>query len=64
LEQEMKRHEMTNQAMARELQTSRLQIDRRLDPRNTAITLETTTHGAKVFGKRVLIRIATGSRSK
>src|SRR5256885_14266865 len=36
LEQEMKRQRKTKQAMAQELQTSRSQLDRLLDPQNTA----------------------------
>src|SRR5438445_13406632 len=58
LEQEMKRQRKTKQAMAQELHTSRSQLDRLLDPRNTAVTLDTITRAAKVLGKRVILRIA------
>src|SRR5712691_9533424 len=58
LEEEMKRQHKTKQAMAQELQTSRSQLDRLLDPRNTAVTLDTITRAAKVLGKRVILRIA------
>ncbi len=58
LEQEMKKQRKTKQAMARELHTSRSQLDRLLDPRNTAVTLETITRAAKALGKKVVLRIA------
>jgi len=59
LEQEMKRQQKTKQEMARELHTSRSQLDRLLDPRNTAVTLETITRAAKVLGKKVVFRFAS-----
>jgi antitoxin HicB len=64
LEREMKRQRKTKQAMARELRTSRSQLDRLLDPHNTAVTLETITRAAKVLGKRVVVRIASGDGAK
>jgi antitoxin HicB len=64
LEREMKRQRKTKQAMARELRTSRSQLDRLLDPHNTAVTLETITRAAKVLGKRVVVRIAAGHGAK
>ncbi len=63
LEQEMKRQRKTKHAMARELHTSRSQLDRLLDPRNTAVTLETITRAAKVLGKKVVVRIANQRRA-
>ena len=62
LEQEMRKQRKTKQAMARELRTSRSQLDRLLDPRNTAVSLEIITRAAKVLGKRVTVRI-TDARS-
>jgi hypothetical protein len=58
LEQEMKKQQKTKQAMARELHTSRSQLDRLLDPRNTSVSLETIARAARVLGKRVIVRIA------
>lgn len=58
LEQAMKQQQKTKQAMARELHTSRSQLDRLLDPQNTAVSLETITRAAKVLGKKVIVRIA------
>lgn len=59
LEREMKKKGKTKQAMARELRTSRSQLDRLLDPRNTAVTLQTITRAAKILGKKVVLRIAS-----
>jgi antitoxin HicB len=58
LEQAMKQQQKTKQAMARELQTSRSQLDRLLDPQNTAVSLETITRAAKILGKKVIVQIA------
>src|SRR5713226_10433534 len=58
LERAMRRYQKTKQAMARELRTSRLQLDRLLDPRNMSVSLDTITRAARVLGKRVVIRIA------
>jgi antitoxin HicB len=67
LSEAMKEQQKTKQAMARELQTSRSQLDRLLDPQNTTVSLETITRAATVLGKRVIFRIAdvpTGRRRK
>ena len=64
LEQEMKRQRKTKQAMAQQLQTSRSQLDRLLDPRNTAVTLDTITRAAKVLGMKVAIRITNQRRPR
>ena len=58
LEQEMKRQRKTKQAMAQELQTSRSQLDRLLDPRNTAVTLDTINRAAKALGMKVVLRVS------
>ncbi len=57
LENARKKLRKTKQAMAKELRTSRSQLDRLLDPRNVAISLDTITRAAKVLGKRVTVRI-------
>ena len=54
----MKQQQKTKQVMARELHTSRSQLDRLLDPQNTAVTLETITRAAKILGKRIIVQIA------
>jgi antitoxin HicB len=58
LEQAMQKQRKTKQAMAKQLSTSRSQLDRLLDPRNVSVTLDTITRAAKALGKRVIIRVA------
>lgn len=48
----------TKQALAKELNTSRSQLDRLLDPQNVAVSLDTITRAAKALGKRLIIRLA------
>ena len=63
-EQAMKKRQKTKQAMARELRTSRSQLDRLLDPRNVSVSLHTITRAANVLGKRVIIQIADAKRMR
>jgi antitoxin HicB len=58
LEQAMQDQQKTKQAMAKQLHTSRSQLDRLLDPRNVSVTLDTITRAARALGKRVIIRVA------
>jgi predicted XRE-type DNA-binding protein len=58
LEQAMQEQQKTKQAMARQLHTSRSQLDRLLDPQNVSVTLDTITRAARALGKRVIIRVA------
>ena len=58
LEKAMQEQRKTKQAMAKQLRTSRSQLDRLLDPRNASVTLETITRAARALGKRVIIRVA------
>jgi antitoxin HicB len=62
LEQAMKQQQKTKQAMARALHTSRSQLDRLLDPQNTAVTIDTVTRAAHVLGKKLVLRITEPSR--
>jgi antitoxin HicB len=55
--QEMEKQKKTKQGMAKELKTSRSQLDRLLDPENTAVSLETLTRAANVLGKRLIFEI-------
>jgi antitoxin HicB len=67
LEQAMKEQQKTKQAMARELHTSRSQLDRLLDPRNVSVSLDTMARAAKALGKSLVIRITdmnTGNRRR
>jgi len=58
LEQEMKRQQKTKHAMAKQLRTSRSQLDRLLDPRNVSVTLDTMSRVARALGKRLIVRVA------
>src|SRR5487761_862509 len=58
LEQAMQEQQKTKQAMAKQLHTSRSQLDRLLDPQNVSVTLDTITRTARALGKRVIIRVA------
>jgi antitoxin HicB len=54
----MQEQQKTKQAMAKQLPTSRSQLDRLLDPQNVSVTLHMITPAAKALGKRVIIRVA------
>jgi antitoxin HicB len=58
LQQAMRKQQKTKQAMARQLHTSRSQLDRLLDPGNVSVTLDTITRAARALGKRLIIRVA------
>jgi hypothetical protein len=64
LEQAMRKQQKTKQAMAKQLHTSRSQLDRLLDPRNVSVTLDTITRAARALGKRVIIRVADAKAAK
>ena len=57
LEQAMRKQRITKQAMARELHTSRSQLDRLLNPRNVSVSLDTMARAARALGKSLVIRI-------
>jgi plasmid maintenance system antidote protein VapI len=56
--QAMKQQKKTKQAMARALHTSRSQLDRLLDPQNTAVTINTAARAARLLKKRLVLRLA------
>jgi antitoxin HicB len=58
LAEAMRKKRKTKQALARELRTSRSQLDRLLDPQNVAVSLDTISRAAKALGKRLIVRIA------
>jgi len=64
LEEAMRQQQKTKQAMAKQLRTSRSQLDRLLDPRNVSVTLDTVTRAARALGKRVIIRLAEAKGAK
>jgi antitoxin HicB len=51
----MKRQRISKAEMARRIATSRSQLDRLLDPRNTSVSLATLARAARAVGKRVKI---------
>lgn len=57
LSNEMQRQKKTKQAMARDLKTSRSQLDRLLDPRNVSVSLDTMARAARTLGKSLVVRI-------
>lgn len=63
-EQEMARQQITKQAMAAELKTSRSQLDRLLDPDNMAVSLEALARAAHVLGKRLVFEMADQKETK
>lgn len=63
-EQAMQRQQKTKLEMARALRTSRSQLDRLLDPANTAVSLATVARAAEVLGKRMDIRLVAASRKR
>jgi predicted XRE-type DNA-binding protein len=58
LAQAMQERRKTKQAMAKQLHTSRSQLDRLLDPQNVSVTLDTIARAARALGKRLIIRVA------
>jgi antitoxin HicB len=57
LEKAMHAQQKTKQSMARQLRTSRSQLDRLLDPKNVSVTLDTIARAARALGKRLIIRV-------
>lgn len=55
LQQAMKAQRVSKLAMARRLRTSRSQLDRLLDPVNTAVSLQTIARAAAALGQRLTI---------
>jgi len=64
LEQAMRKQQKSKQTMARQLHTSRSQLDRLLDPQNVSVTLDTITRAARALGKRLIIRVADAKMRK
>ena len=63
LSQAMQDQQKTKRVMAKQLRTSRSQLDRLLDPQNVSVTLETIARAARVLGKRLIIRV-TDTKAK
>ena len=57
LTEEMKRQNLSKTEMAKQMQTSRTQLDRLLDPEKTGVSLETMTRAASVVGRQLRIEL-------
>ncbi|MCE0505222.1 helix-turn-helix domain-containing protein [Roseivivax sp. GX 12232] len=57
LEAEMQKRGLNRSSMAREMQTSRAQIQRLLDPENDSVTLTTLQRAARILGKELRIEL-------
>jgi predicted XRE-type DNA-binding protein len=57
LDKAMKEKKLSKKAMAERLHTSRSQVDRLLDPQNTAVSLSTITKAAGVVGKTIRVQM-------
>lgn len=53
----MKEQGLSKAAMARRMKTSRMALDRLLDPDNTSVTLNTMLRAAAAVGKRVRVEL-------
>jgi antitoxin HicB len=57
LEQAMKSRKLTKLEMARRMRTSRVQLNRLLDPDNDSVTLATLRRAAAVVGREVRLEL-------
>jgi len=57
LQDVMNESQLTKTELAERMQTSRSQLDRLLDPENTAITLESLERLARAVGKRLVVKL-------
>jgi DNA-binding Xre family transcriptional regulator len=57
LSEAMKAGNISKKAMAERMGTSRSQLDRLLDPENSAVHLETITRAARAVGKRLRLEM-------
>lgn len=64
LQQAMKARKLTKIEMARRMQTSRVQLNRLLDPRNDSVTLATLRRAAAVVGREVRLELVKGDTRK
>ena len=57
LKHAMKQKRISKYAMARQLRTSRSQVDRLLDPANIGVTIGTLSRAARAVGKRIVLNV-------
>jgi len=58
LNEAMEEYNITKTQLAEKLETSRSQLDRLLDPDNTAVTLESMERLARAVGKQLKVELA------
>lgn len=58
LQQEMEKRKLTKSAMAKKMETSRVQLDRVLNPEDGNVTLETLQRAARAVGKELRLELA------
>jgi antitoxin HicB len=63
IRQAIKTQGLTKAEMARRMQTSRAQLDRLLNPKNTSVTLHTLERVAAILGKRVRLDLVEAPES-
>jgi antitoxin HicB len=57
LAEAMQKSGLSKTAMAEQMQTSRAQLDRLLDPDNTSVTLETLHRAARIVGRSLRLEL-------
>ena len=57
IEESRKRQSISKSEMALKMGTSRTQVERVLDPRNVAVSLDTLERAARSVGKKLVIRL-------
>jgi hypothetical protein len=57
IDREMRARSLSKTAMAKEMRTSRAQLDRLLDPENSSVTLHTLHRAAAILGKRLRVEL-------
>ena len=58
LQDALEESQLTKTELAERMETSRSQLDRLLDPDNTAVTLESLERLARAVGKRLVVELA------
>jgi len=58
IQQEMERQNLTRDAMAKRMKTSRAQLNRLLDPEGENVTLTTLQRAAEALGKSLRVELA------
>ena len=57
IQQAMQEQHLTRTEMARRMETSRVQLNRLLDPKNDGVTLATLSRAAAIVGRRLRLEL-------